>query len=175
MNHRIYIVGMGPGREEGMTGEAVLALEQSDVIVGYGVYLELLGERFRDKRQLSTPMKKERERCMICFEEAEKGNIVSMICSGDAGIYGMASLMYEIGVDYPQTELVVVAGLRGWRRRRTVILPLSFTTHPAGKGGSTCGTPVIFCLPIWRKGAPAAMWKILEGKERRCRSVPWRS
>ena len=78
MNHRIYIVGMGPGREEGMTGEAVLALEQSDVIVGYGVYLELLGERFRDKRQLSTPMKKERERCMICFEEAEEGNIVSM-------------------------------------------------------------------------------------------------
>lgn len=111
MNHRIYIVGMGPGREEGMTGEAVLALEQSDVIVGYGVYLELLGERFRDKRQLSTPMKKERERCMICFEEAEKGNIVSMICSGDAGIYGMASLMYEISVDYPQTELVVVAGV----------------------------------------------------------------
>lgn len=111
MKNRIYIVGMGPGREEFMTGDAVQVLEQSDVIVGYTVYLELLRERFRDKRQLSTPMRKERERCILCFEEAGRGNVVSLVCSGDAGIYGMASLMYEIGADYPQTELVVIAGV----------------------------------------------------------------
>ncbi len=49
MEHKIYIVGMGPGREGLMTGDALEALEQSDVIIGYTVYLDLLGERFRGK------------------------------------------------------------------------------------------------------------------------------
>lgn len=111
MNHRIYIVGMGPGREDMMTGEALRALEQSDVIIGYTVYLELLGERFRHKELLSTPMRRERERCVLCFQEAEMGKQVSMLCSGDAGIYGMASLMYEIGKAYPDTELTVIPGI----------------------------------------------------------------
>lgn len=109
--HRIFIVGMGPGREEMMTGEAVQALEQADVIVGYTVYLALLGERFRGKEFLSTPMRQEKERCLLCFGEAAKGKRVALICSGDAGIYGMASLMYEIGREYPETELVVIAGV----------------------------------------------------------------
>lgn len=111
MKHRIFIVGMGPGREDMMTGEALRALEQADVIVGYTVYLKLLGERFCGKELLSTPMRQEKERCMRCFEEAEKGKRVAMICSGDAGIYGMASLMYEIGKDHPDTELMVIPGI----------------------------------------------------------------
>lgn len=111
MEHRIYIVGMGPGREDMMTGEAVRALEQADVIVGYTVYLDLLGSRFRNKEMISTPMRREEERCRICFEEARKGRRVALVCSGDAGIYGMASLMYEIGREYPDTELVAAAGI----------------------------------------------------------------
>ena len=111
MEHRIYIVGMGPGREDMMTGEAVRALEQADVIVGYTVYLDLLGSRFRNKEMISTPMRREEERCRICFEEARKGKRVALVCSGDAGIYGMASLMYEIGREYPDTELVAAAGI----------------------------------------------------------------
>ena len=111
MEHRIYIVGMGPGREDMMTGEAVRALEQADVIVGYTVYLDLLGSRFRNKEMISTPMRREEERCRICFEEARKGKRVALVCSGDAGIYGMASLMYEIGREYPDTELMAAAGI----------------------------------------------------------------
>ena len=111
MKNRIYIVGMGPGREEMMTGEALEALEQSDVIIGYTLYLDLLSERFKEKEMLSTPMRQEEGRCRLCFEEAEKGKRVSLICSGDAGIYGMASLMYEIGKEYPETELFVIAGV----------------------------------------------------------------
>lgn len=102
---------MGPGREEMMTQEALQALEQADVIVGYTLYLALLGERFRDKELLSTAMRQEKERCALCFKEAAKGKQVALICSGDAGIYGMASLMYEIGKDYPETELAVIAGV----------------------------------------------------------------
>lgn len=111
MKHRIYIIGMGPGKEEMMTGEALSALEQADVIVGYTVYLELLGERFRQKELLSTPMRKEKERCELCFAEAEKGKIIALVCSGDAGIYGMASLMYELGKAHPDTELIVIPGI----------------------------------------------------------------
>lgn len=111
MKHKIYIVGMGPGKEAMMTGEALEALERSDVIVGYTVYLKLLGERFQDKELLSTPMRREQERCELCFEEARKGKQVALICSGDAGIYGMASLMYELGRDYPETELAVIPGV----------------------------------------------------------------
>jgi precorrin-3B C17-methyltransferase len=100
----ISIVGMGPGRESMMTQEALDALERADVIIGYTVYLELLGERFAGKEFLSTPMKQEVERCRMCFEEAAKGRDVAMICSGDAGIYGMASLMFEIGEEYDKAS-----------------------------------------------------------------------
>lgn len=111
MKSKIYVVGMGPGDEEMMTGEAIRVLEESDVIVGYHVYLRLLGKRFSEKEFLSTPMKQEVVRCKMCFEEAEKGKQVAMVCSGDAGIYGMASLMYEIGAAYPDIEVLVVPGI----------------------------------------------------------------
>lgn len=111
MVNKIYIVGMGPGKEEMMTTQALDVLEQSDVIIGYTVYLDLLGERFKGKELLSTPMRQEEERCRLCFSEAEKGKKVAIVCSGDAGVYGMASLMYEIGKTHPQTELVVIPGV----------------------------------------------------------------
>ena len=111
MKNEIYIVGMGPGREEMMTGEAIYVLEQADVIVGYTTYLKLLGQRFQGKELLDTPMRQEEERCRLCFQEAEKGKRVALVCRGDAGIYGLASLMYEIGREYPETELFVIAGI----------------------------------------------------------------
>lgn len=111
MKSKIYIIGMGPGKEEMMTGEAIQALDNSDVIIGYTVYVNLLGERFEGKEMLTTPMRQETERCRLCFEEAAKGKQVALICSGDAGIYGLASLMYEIGKDYPETELIVIPGI----------------------------------------------------------------
>ena len=111
MNNKIYIIGIGPGAEEMMTGEAISALENSDIIIGYTVYVKLLGERFATKEMLTTPMRQETERCKLCFEEAAKGKQVALICSGDAGIYGLASLMYEIGKEYPETELIVIPGI----------------------------------------------------------------
>ena len=111
MKYEIYIVGMGPGREEDMTQEALTVLESCEVIVGYTVYLDLLGERFSGKTFLSTPMRQEVERCRMCYEEAGKGKRVALICSGDAGIYGMASLMYEMSEEYPSCELTVIPGI----------------------------------------------------------------
>ena len=80
-----------------MTGIAMNALKDSDTIIGYTVYVDLVKDTFPDKEYLTTPMKKEVDRCVLAFEEAMKGKRVSMICSGDAGVYGMAGLMYEVG------------------------------------------------------------------------------
>ena len=110
--NKIYIVGMGPGFESMMTKQAIDALEASDVIVGYTVYIKLLGEKFRTKELLTTPMRQEKERCHLCFKRALEGKTVSLVCSGDAGIYGLASLMYEIGQEYAELKLI-----RDMRRR----------------------------------------------------------
>lgn len=110
----IAVVGMGPGREDMMTQQALHALDTADVIVGYTVYLELLSDRFAGKEMLSTPMKQETERCRIAFREAAAGKNVAMVCSGDAGIYGMASLMFEIREEqeaYAEIGIDVIPGI----------------------------------------------------------------
>ena len=109
--NEIYVVGLGPGKEEMTTKEALAALDKADTIIGYTVYLDLLGDRYKDKELLSTPMRQEEKRCRMAFDEAMKGKKVAMICSGDAGIYGMASLMYEIGKEYPECELSIIPGI----------------------------------------------------------------
>lgn len=111
MSHKIYVVGIGPGAFEQMTVKAADILRQSDVIIGYTVYIDLVRDHLPGKQFLSTPMTKEADRCRMAFLEARKGKTVSMICSGDAGIYGMAGLMYEIGEQYPDTKLEVIPGV----------------------------------------------------------------
>ena len=128
---KLYVVGIGPGAYEKMTIEAAEALKNSDVIIGYTVYVDLVKEHVAGKEFLTTPMKKEVERCKMAFEEAMKGKTVSMICSGDAGVYGMAGLMYEVGMNYPEVELSVIAGVTA-----------------ATGGAAVLGAPLIhdFCL-----------------------------
>ena len=111
MRGQIFVVGMGPGDAGMMTPDAREALLSSDVIVGYPVYLALLGEEFSGKEMLSTPMKQEEERCLLCFREAEKGKTVSLVCSGDAGVYGLASLMLELGREHPHCGITVIPGI----------------------------------------------------------------
>ena len=108
---KIYVVGIGPGEYEQMTMRAANALQSCDVIVGYTVYVDLVKEHFPGKEFLTTPMRKEIERCQLAFDEAEKGKNVAMICSGDAGVYGMAGLMLEIGEGYPQISVEVIPGV----------------------------------------------------------------
>lgn len=109
--NKVYVIGMGPGAYEQMTVKAVRTLEKCDVIVGYTVYIELLKEYFPDKRYLTTSMRQEAARCRMAFEEAAKGAVTAMVCSGDAGIYGMAGLMYEIGEEYPEVTIEVIPGV----------------------------------------------------------------
>lgn len=109
--NRVYVIGMGPGAYEQMTIAAANALKSCDVIVGYTVYVDLLKSYFPEKEYLTTPMRKEPERCRMAFEEAKKGRTTAMVCSGDSGIYGMAGLMYEIGEEYPDVKIKVLPGV----------------------------------------------------------------
>ncbi|MBD8930643.1 MAG: precorrin-3B C(17)-methyltransferase [Ruminococcus sp.] len=108
---KIYVVGLGPGAGKQMTGEAYTALEQSEVIVGYPVYLDLIRDTFPDKIYKSTPMKQEVERCRMAFGEAMQGKTTAMVCSGDAGVYGMAGLMLQIGSEFPELDVEIVPGI----------------------------------------------------------------
>lgn len=109
--NKIYVIGIGPGSYEQMTIKAAEALKKCDVIVGYTVYVDLLREYFGEKEFLTTPMRQEVRRCEMALEEAAKGRTTAMVCSGDAGIYGMAGLMYEIGEKYPDIELEIIPGV----------------------------------------------------------------
>ena len=108
---KLYVVGIGPGRFEGMTEQAVLALKESDVIVGYTVYVDLVREHFPDKEFLTTPMRREVERVELALRQAASGRTVAMVCSGDAGVYGMSGLCEELAVNFPGVEVETVPGV----------------------------------------------------------------
>ena len=88
---KLYVVGIGPGKFEGMTHEAARVLGESDVIVGYTVYVDLVRDHFPDKAYLTTPMRREVERVELALQEAARGKTVAVVCSGDAGVYGFVA------------------------------------------------------------------------------------
>ncbi len=108
----IYIVGIGPGEASQITPKAIQAIKCSDVIAGYTVYIDLIKDMIEGKEVISSPMMKEVLRCRLAAESAKQGKTVCMVSSGDAGIYGMASLMIEICEEMNvESEIEVVAGI----------------------------------------------------------------
>lgn len=107
----LLVVGIGPGGGSDLTRRAYEALESCDVIVGYTVYTDLLEKEFPDKEMLTTPMRREVERCKIALEHAQAGERVAMVCSGDPGVYGMAGLCYELAGEYPSVDIEVIPGI----------------------------------------------------------------
>ena len=108
---KLWIIGLGPGGGEDLTGKARKALAESDVIVGYTVYIDLIRAEFGHKELLTTPMRKEQERCEMALALADTGKTVAMVCSGDPGVYGMAGLCYELSPKWPEVELSVLPGI----------------------------------------------------------------
>lgn len=109
--NKVYAVGIGPGGRAFFTEEAMEALRQADVIAGYTVYVDLVRDLFPDKEMFTTPMKQEIERCRWAIETAKSGRSVAMVCSGDAGVYGMAGLLYELAEQYGDVDVEVVSGV----------------------------------------------------------------
>ena len=107
---KLYVVGFGGGNREGMTFETEKAIMKSDLIVGYMVYTELVRKIFPEKEYISTGMRQERDRVETALKESRSRN-VALVCSGDSGVYGMAGLAIEMSVNFPETDIEVVAGV----------------------------------------------------------------
>lgn len=108
---KVYVVGLGPGGSRYLTEEAQAALAAADVLCGYTVYVDLVAPLYPEKETYTTPMTREIDRCRWALETARSGRTVAMVCSGDAGVYGMASPVLELSQDYPEVEVEVVAGI----------------------------------------------------------------
>ncbi len=105
----IYVVGLGPGHSGMRTGEATRAIQRADVIVGYGVYVDLIRGEFPDRETFTTGMRGEVERCRAAVEFSRAGKTVAVVCSGDASVYGMASLILEL--TDPEDDVEIVPGV----------------------------------------------------------------
>ncbi len=108
---KLYVVGIGPGDASGMTIAARAALEDAAILVGYSAYIELIRPVFSEKELLNTGMKQEVERCKMALALANEGKTVAIVCSGDAGVYGMAGLVYELASKTPEVTVAVVPGV----------------------------------------------------------------
>lgn len=128
---KLTILGIGPGNSEYMTMRAFKALSECSVIAGYTVYCDLVRDSFPDKDYISTPMLGEEKRVELALKRADEGADVCLICSGDAGVYGLAGLVYEFAANYPEVEISVIPGVTA-----------------ALSGAAILGAPLIhdFCL-----------------------------
>ena len=142
---KLYVVGIGPGGYEQMTVKAVKVLEECDIIVGYTVYVDLVAEHFAGKEMLTTPMRQEETRCRMAFDEVMKGRNTAMICSGDAGVYGMSGLIYEISRDYPGIEIEIVSGVTA-----------------ALSGGAVLGAPLMHDFAVISLSDLMTPWTLIE-------------
>lgn len=110
---RLSVVGFGPGGLEHMTIKAEKTIRESDIVTGYTTYIDMIRGYFpEDMKYTSTGMMKEVERCKMAVEEAMKGQKVSMVSSGDSGIYGMAGIVYEVAAEMKaDIDIDVVPGI----------------------------------------------------------------
>lgn len=111
MAKRLYVVGLGPGDQKYFTAQARAALEDAQVLCGYTVYVDLVSGLYPDKETYTTPMTKEIDRCRWALETADSGRTVALVCSGDAGVYGMAGPVLQLAPQYPEVEVEVVPGV----------------------------------------------------------------
>lgn len=108
---QLYVVGIGPGNAGKMTFEADEVLHECEVIAGYKTYIDLIRDRFPDKEYIVNGMRKERERCVLALGSAAAGKTTAMICSGDAGVYGMAGIILELSETYADVDIAIIPGV----------------------------------------------------------------
>lgn len=117
---KIYVVGIGPGDKENMSFKAYEVMKNSDILIGHKTYISLVENLFPDKKMIKSAMKKEVERSKETLKLAEEGNIVSLISSGDAGVYGMAGIMLEVAGD-TDIEVEVIPGITSSNMSASVV------------------------------------------------------
>ena len=93
---KLYVIGIGPGGLEHMTLRAKEAIEESNIVVGYNKYIDMIKPLVENKELFSTGMRGEESRCRKALELSKENNIVALISTGDSGIYGMAGLILQM-------------------------------------------------------------------------------
>lgn len=93
---KMLLVGFGPGSDDHLTNSARAAIAEADIVVGYTTYIELVRDLLDGKRVIQTGMQEEVTRAKRAIEMAEEGHTVAVISSGDAGVYGMAGLIFDV-------------------------------------------------------------------------------
>lgn len=104
---KLYVIGIGPGGLKHMTIRAMEAIEESDIVVGYNKYIDMIKPLLNKKEIFSTGMTGEEERCKKALELC-KDKVVSVISTGDSGIYGMAGLILQLRSD---EEVEIIPGV----------------------------------------------------------------
>ena len=141
----VFVVGLGPGDPRFLTAQAQSALTQAEVLCGYTVYLDLVRPYFPDKLYYSTGMTKEIDRCRWALETARSGRAVALVCSGDAGVYGMASPLLELAEHFPDVTVEVVPGLTA-----------------ALSGGAVLGAPLAHDFCVLSLSDRLTPWEVIE-------------
>ena len=120
---KIIVAGIGPGSKEDITSVVLEAVKEADVIVGYKYYFQFIEPFVKEGCEcIDTGMKKERERAEQAFQLAEQGKTVVVISSGDAGLYGMAPLIYEMKRECgSETEVVTLPGISAFQKAASLL------------------------------------------------------
>ena len=120
---KIYVVGIGPGSPEDITPAAIEAIRQSDAVVGYKYYFQFVTPYLKPGAEcIDTGMKRERERAAMAFDQAMQGRVVAVISSGDAGIYGMAPLIWEMQRERQQpVDIVTIPGISAFQKAASLL------------------------------------------------------
>ncbi|MEE9251219.1 MAG: precorrin-3B C(17)-methyltransferase [Alphaproteobacteria bacterium] len=127
----LQVVGIGPGASAWLTPEARTALGEASDVVGYGLYLDLLGDLIVGKRRHASALGAEEERVRLALDLAAKGRTVALASSGDAGIYALAALVFELLESEDEA---------GWNRIRISVLPgISAMQAAAARAGAPLG------------------------------------
>ena len=141
----VYVVGLGPGGGQFLTVQAQSALQQAEVLCGYTVYIDLVRPLYPDKEVYATGMTRELDRCRWALETAKGGKTVALVCSGDAGVYGMASPLLELAEEYPDVNVEVVPGLTA-----------------ALSGGAVLGAPLAHDFCVISLSDRLTPWEVIE-------------
>ena len=120
---KIIVAGIGPGSKEDITPAVLEAVREADVIVGYKYYFQFIESYVKPGGEcIDTGMKRERERAEQAFELAEQGKTVVVISSGDAGIYGMGPLIYEMAKSRDShIEIISLPGISAFQKAASLL------------------------------------------------------
>src|ERR671932_437355 len=146
---KLYVVGVGPGSHEHMTYRARQVIEESEVIIGYDTYVSLVEDLISGKEVYRYAMTQEVDRANQAIQFAEEGKIVSLVSSGDPGIYGMAGLIYEILVD------------KGWKRENGIYVECVPGVSSLNSCAALVGSPLMTDFAVVSMSDLLVPWDII--------------